>query len=92
MGAKEIKARIKDVAERAEDGVEAAAKTLGNGVDAIDEQHSELNDVLRDLGRRVRESTKTLTDEAARQARLRPLAMFGFAVLVGIIAVRVLRR
>jgi len=47
---------------------------------------------LRDLGARMLESSRTLSDEAARQARLRPLAVFGAAFLAGVIVARVLRR
>jgi len=92
MSTKEIKAQIHKAGDRVEDGVEAAAAALGNGVDALDAQRGELQDMLRDLGRRMRESTKALTDEATRQARLRPLAVFGLAFLAGVVAARALRR
>ena len=92
MSTKEIKAQIHHAADRVEDGVEAAASALGNGVDALGAEHGELQRMLRDLGQRVRESTKALTDEATRQARLRPLAVFGLAFLAGVVAARALRR
>ena len=92
MNTKEIKAQIHKNADRIESAVEAAAVGLGNGADAIDKQRDDLQETLRDLGRRMLESTKALTDEAARQARLRPLAVFGVAFVAGIIAARVLRR
>ena len=92
MSTKEIKAQIHNAADHIENGVHATAASLGNGVDALDAQRGELQDMLRDFTRRMRESTKALTDEATRQAQQRPLAVFGFAFLAGIIAARVLRR
>ena len=92
MATKEIKAQIHDAAAHVEGGVEAAAATLGNGVDTFDAQRGKLQEMFRDLAERLRESTTALTDEAARQARLRPLAVFGIAFLAGIVAARALRR
>ncbi len=92
MDTKEVKAQIRKSAAQIENGVAAAATSLGNGADTLGEQHDELQDKLRDIGRRLLESTKSLTDEATKQARLRPLAVFGVAFVAGVIVARVLRR
>ena len=92
MSTKEVKAQLHKGVDRIESGMEAAAAGLGNGVDALAEQRDEFLETLRDLGRRMLDSSKALSDEAARQARLRPLAVFGVAFLAGVVAARVLRR
>ncbi|MGA9333561.1 MAG: hypothetical protein WBV39_04720 [Rudaea sp.] len=92
MNAKQVKAQIHNSAEKIESGVEVAAAGLSNGAEALGRQGEELHDRLRDLGQRLSESTKSLTDEAARQARLRPLATFAIALVAGIVVARSLRR
>lgn len=92
MNTKEVKAQIRKSADQIEDGVEATAASLGNGADTLASRTEDLQDTLRDLGRRMLESTKALTDEATKQARLRPLAVFGVAFVAGVIVARVLRR
>jgi len=92
MRTTQIKAQINKSAEEIENGVAAAAASLGNGVDTLGEQHDALQDKLRDIGHDLLDSTKALTDEAAKQARLRPLAAFGVAFVAGIIVARALRR
>lgn len=91
MHTKEIKAQINSSAEAIESGVAAAAASLGNGADALGKEHDELQDRLRDIGQSLLASSKVLVDEAARQARLRPLATFGVAFVAGVIIARVLR-
>jgi t-SNARE complex subunit (syntaxin) len=92
MNTKETRAQIHQTADQVENGVAAAAASLGNGVEALGEKRDEMLDTLRDIGRRLLDSTKALTDEAARQARLRPLAVFGVAFVAGVIVARVVRR
>ena len=92
MSTSQVKAQIHNTAERIESGVEAAAAGIANGAEALDTQRDEMLQTLRDLGARMLESSRTLSDEAARQARLRPLAVFGTAFLAGVIVARVLRR
>jgi len=92
MSTKEVKAQLHKGVDRIESGMEAAAAGLGNGVDALAEQRDEFLETLRDLGRRMLDSSKALSDEAVKQARLRPLAVFGVAFLAGVVAARVLRR
>jgi gas vesicle protein len=92
MNTKEVKAQIRKQADQIESGVEVAANELGDGVDAVAEKNENLQDTLREFGQRMLESVKTLTDEATKQAQQRPLAVFGFAFLAGVIAARVLRR
>ena len=87
-----MKAQIHRTADSIEDGIEAAAVSLGNGAETIGAKGADMQDKLREIGQRLMESTKALTDEAARQARLRPLAVFGVAFVAGIVIARVLRR
>ena len=91
MHTKEVKAQISKSAENLENGAAAAAASLGNGADSIGKQHDELQDKLRDIGQSLLASSKVLADEAARQARLRPLATFGAAFVAGVIVARMLR-
>lgn len=91
MHANEVKARINSSAEAVESGVAAAAASLGNGADALGKQRDELQDKLREIGQSLLASSKVLVDEAARQARLRPLATFGVAFVAGVIIARALR-
>ena len=51
-----------------------------------------LADLKRDRLRRLLDSTKAFTDEAAKQARLCPLAVFGVAFVTGVIVARAWRR
>jgi len=92
MNTKETKAQIRKSADRIERGVAAAAESLTNGADALGEQSDEPQEKLRDIGRRLLDTTKELSDEAAKQARLRPLAVFGIAFVAGVIVARALRR
>ena len=92
MNSNEVKAQIHKGAEHIENGVEAAQASIGNGIDALAEQRDELLETLRDVGRRLLESSKSLSEEAAKQARMRPLAVLGVAFVAGIVAARVLRR
>jgi hypothetical protein len=92
MNAKEIKAQILESADQIESGVAAAAASLGNGAEAVSEQGDDLQDKLSDFGRRLLDGTQELTDEASRQAHLRPLAVFGIAFVAGVIVARALRR
>lgn len=92
MDTNQIKAQIHTSADRIESGVAAAAAGLSNGADALGIQRDELLGQLRDIGRRLLDSSRTLTDEAGKQARLRPLGVFGVAFVAGVIVARVLRR
>ena len=92
MITKEVKAQIHKTAENIESGVDTIAAGMSNGAEALGEQGEELQDKLREIGQRLLETTKALTDEAARQARLRPLAMFGIAFVAGVVVARSLRR
>lgn len=65
----------------------AAEDIVGSG-----SPHFELPDGLRELGRSLLDAARTVADEAARQARLRPVATLGVAALVGIMLARALRR
>jgi ElaB/YqjD/DUF883 family membrane-anchored ribosome-binding protein len=92
MNTKTVKAKIREDAESIERAVEAEAARIGNGAAAGGEYLDELQDRLRDIGRSLRESANALADEAAKQARLRPLATFGIAMLAGMLVARALRR
>ena len=92
MNTNETKVRIRKSAEQVESGVAAAAESLTNGAEALGEESDELQEKLRDIGRRLLETSKELGDEAAKQARLRPLTVFGIAFVAGLVIARVLRR
>jgi hypothetical protein len=72
--------------------VDAAATGATAAIDAGDELGDDLQDRLRDVGRNLLDGATMVTDELRRQARVRPLATFGVAVLAGLIAARALRR
>lgn len=92
MNAKQMKDQIRKSADEIESGVAAAATRLGNGAETLDNRREQLQDTLRDFGRRLLDNSKELSGEIAKQARLRPLAVFGVAFVAGILAARVLRR
>ncbi|MBL8297647.1 MAG: hypothetical protein JNN30_04785 [Rhodanobacteraceae bacterium] len=92
MNTKEVKAKIHDHADHIESGVAAAAASLGNGAEAIGEKAQQINDALHEFGTRLFDSTKALTDEAVKQARQRPLVVFGAAFIAGLIVARALHR
>ena len=89
---KDINEQINKSADNIESGVAAAAAGLSNGVDALGERRDELLDKLRAIGNSLLDSTKALTNEATKQAHLRPLAVFGVAFVAGVIVARALRR
>jgi hypothetical protein len=92
MNAKQMKDQIHKTADEIENGVAAAATRLGNGAEALDNRREQLQDTLHDFGRRLLDNSKELGGEIAKQARLRPLAVFGVAFVAGIFVARVLRR
>ena len=92
MNTNEIKSRVRKDAEHVEDAVKAAAASVANGAEALGEQRDEVLDRLRDIGNDLMDRAKALTDEANKQARLHPLAVFGVAFIAGVIAARALRR
>lgn len=92
MNARELKAKIHKHADQIENDVAEAAASVGNGAEALGERADEFQDMLRDIGRRILDTTRELSAEAAKQARLRPLAVFGIAFVAGVIAARALRR
>jgi len=92
MSTKEIKAKIRKRVDQIENGVAEGMSSLGDDVEASGDQPDEPQETLRDVGRRILDTTKGLGDEATRQARLHPLAVFGVAFVAGIIVARALRR
>ena len=52
MNMNETKTRIRKTAEHVESGVAAAAESLTNGAEALGEESEELQEKLRDIGRR----------------------------------------
>ncbi len=92
MKTEKIKAQIRKRANQIEDDVAAAAATRGNGAETFEGKSDELQEKLREMGRDLLESTRKLTEEATRQARMRPLAVFGIAFVAGVVVARMLRR
>jgi len=92
MNTREIKAKISNSAEQIESSVAALTASLGNGAEAPGNDRDELQENLREIGRKLLDSAQMLTDEATKQARLRPLAVFGVAFIAGIVVARTLRR
>jgi hypothetical protein len=88
MNTNEIKSQIYKSADQIESGVAAAAASLSNGAEAFSQKRDDLQDSLGDIGRRLLDGTKELTDEVAEQARLHP----GIAFVAGAIVSRALRR
>lgn len=85
-------AQIRSSVDQIEDGVAAVAASVSNGVDALNHKRDELQDKAREFGRGLLDDAKELTDEVAKQAHLRPLAVFGVAFVAGVVVARLLRR
>ena len=94
MDTNEIKAKVRRRADQMESGIAAgaAASRPGDDVEASSDPPAEPKETLRDIGRRIADTTKGLSDQAARQTRLRPLVAFGVAFAAGIFVARALRR
>ncbi len=92
MKSEHIKAKIHKGAEEIERGVEAAAEQLANGAETTVRKCDALKSGIEDIAQRLRDGTKGMSDEIAKQARLHPLATFGVAFAAGLIVARVLRR
>jgi len=92
MDTKEVKAQIHKTVDRVEEGVEAAATHVSNGAGLLNDAGNEVLETFRELGRRMLESSKALTEQANRQARLHPFAVLGCAFVAGVVVARALRR
>ncbi|MDR3387585.1 MAG: hypothetical protein P4L92_11070 [Rudaea sp.] len=92
MKSEHMRPKIHKGAEEIERGVEAAAGQLANGAEAVVRERDALESGIEDIAQRVRDGTKGMSDEIAKQARLHPLATFGVAFAAGLIVARVLRR
>ncbi|HOX70858.1 MAG TPA: hypothetical protein PLR28_04400 [Dokdonella sp.] len=96
----------RDVRNSIDDATEAAGKVAGKISDGLDEaarsasrfgerlrsNGAALQDELSAAGERFGDGAKRLGDVAAEQIRAHPLAAFGIAVAVGVVASRLLRR
>ena len=87
MNARQTKSSIRQKTDRAKSGVEVAT---ANGT----EKPGALGDAGKacSIGRRMTEGTKDLVNQANKQARLHPLAVFGIAFAAGIVLARAVRR
>lgn len=92
MSTKINKADIHEGADKMKAGIDEVADKLADEAEMLASKAEMFDERLRDIGRRFLESTKGLTEEAAKQARLHPLAVFGVAFAAGIVLARALRR
>jgi ElaB/YqjD/DUF883 family membrane-anchored ribosome-binding protein len=88
----EFKQDVEDAAETVQDGIDVAAAKLASSAEALRAQANDLEDQLRDAGRRLLEGAKELGNTASTQTKLHPLAAVGIAFAAGVILARALRR
>ena len=74
------------------EGIDEAARTASRFGDRLRANGAVLQEELGDAGERLAEGAKRIGDIAAEQIRAHPLAAFGIAFAVGVVATRLLRR
>lgn len=74
------------------DGLDEAARTASRFSQRLRANTEVLQEELGDAGERIAEGAKRIGDIAAEQIRAHPLAAFGVAVAIGVVATRLLRR
>ncbi len=72
--------------------IDTAAEKIVDHVESLRDRGKELEEQLRETGRRFLNNAKEWSDTATKQARLHPLAAIGLAFVAGALVVRVLRR
>ena len=92
MDTEQVKARIHKGTEKIQRSAETAAEKLANGAEALGRKVDATGSEFGDIARRLRDGTTALSEEVEKQARLHPLATFGFAFAAGLIVARALRR
>lgn len=80
-----------DAGETIKDGLKDTAEELHRLGDRLRANGTQLEDDLRDAGRRFSEGARKFGDAAAEQIREHPLAAFGVAFAAGMIVTRWLR-
>ena len=80
------------VAGKIGDGIDEAARTASRFSQRLRANSEVLQDELGDAGERIADGAKRIGDIAAEQIRAHPLAAFGVAFAIGVVATRLLRR
>jgi ElaB/YqjD/DUF883 family membrane-anchored ribosome-binding protein len=87
---------VNDAAHTASDkisnGIEEATRTASRFGQKLRENGADLQDELLDAGERFSDGAKRIGDVAAEQIRAHPLAAFGIAFAIGVVATRLMRR
>lgn len=78
--------------DKISDGIEEAARTASRFGQKLRENGADLQDELLDAGERFSDGAKRIGDVAAEQIRAHPLAAFGIAFAIGVVATRLMRR
>ena len=80
------------VAGKISDGLDEAARSASRFSERLRSNGAALHEELSAASDRFGDGAKRLGDVAAEQIRAHPLAAFGIAVAVGVVASRLLRR
>ncbi len=80
------------VAAKIGDGIDEAARTANRLGERLRENGAILQEELADASERFADGAKRIGDIASEQIRAHPLAAFGVAFLVGVVATRLMRR
>lgn len=80
------------VAGKIGDGIDEAARTANRFTQRLRENGALLQDQLGDAGDRFADGAKRIGGIAAEQIRAHPLAAFGVAFAIGVVATRLMRR
>lgn len=79
-------------ADKISNGLDEAARGASRFSQRLRENGADLQDELLDAGERFSEGAKRIGDVAAEQIRAHPLAAFGIAFAIGVVATRLMRR
>ena len=80
------------MAEKIGNGIDEAARTANRLGQRLRENGAMLQEELADAGERFADGAKRISDVASEQIRAHPLAAFGVAFLIGVVATRLMRR
>ncbi len=100
---RDTKPALDDAADAISDAAHAAAGKISDGIDEatrsasrfsqrLRENGAHLQDDLLDAGERFGDGAKRIGEVAAEQIRAHPLAAFGIAFAIGVVATRLMRR
>jgi ElaB/YqjD/DUF883 family membrane-anchored ribosome-binding protein len=79
-------------ADKISDGIDDAARAANRFTQRIRENGAQLQDELLDASERFGDGARRIGEVAAEQIRAHPLAAFGIAFAVGVVASRLMRR